>query len=182
MWGLCLNTLLCSCDRTKIRTDLPVSGTQVQISTLRAAVNAFEVDCGRWAVKILGWAGGEQVAQLTEDHVRGLPGSPVRHPHRAGIARTRARGDDADLHARDAEAGVGGEESAGPVKAVRRGGERRTLNAEPILLAKGFCSKFRVRGSRFEVPSRSSETSNVQRRKAEVTGGWGRRERAWGAA
>jgi Phage integrase, N-terminal SAM-like domain len=83
-----------------------------------------------WAVKFLGWAGGEEAGQFTEDHVRGLPGSPARHPHRAGIARTRARGDDADLHARDAEARSRGEESAGPVKAVRRGSERRTLNVE----------------------------------------------------
>ena len=42
-----------------------------------------------------------------------LIGGGLRHPDRSRIAGARERGDDADLHARDAEAGTRGEKSAG---------------------------------------------------------------------
>src|SRR5205807_3831369 len=62
----------------------------------------------------IGWTKSD-AAYLAPFVCHSSSGKRLRHPNRSRTARTQGRGDDANLYARDAETGVGSQESAGRV-------------------------------------------------------------------
>jgi len=103
-------------------TDLAVRG-KVAASTQNQALNAlvFLSSCQRnesaasgEGSGAAGWNREARQLPFSATFVRHAPiGIRLRHPNRPGIARAQGREHHADLHACDAEAGVGGAESAG---------------------------------------------------------------------
>src|SRR5437762_2579695 len=102
--------------------DLCISGGTTQPGPAHG--NRAPTSCGRvqraTGGKKGGHAGGigwtkSDAAYLAPFVCHSSSGKRLRHPNRSRTARTQGRGDDANLHARDAETGVGNQESAGRV-------------------------------------------------------------------